>query len=81
MAVQWLRLQTSSAGDTGSVSGQGTRMTPAAQTKKKFVEVSLYKKLMKAQYVVHCKVVKSISFIKKPIFVEKSPALGNGAVN
>ena len=35
MAVQWLRLHASSAGDIGSVSGQGTRMTPAAQPKKK----------------------------------------------
>ena len=35
LVVQWLRLHASSAGDIGSVSGQGTRMTPAAQPKKK----------------------------------------------
>ena len=43
----------------------------------KFIEVFLYRKVIKADYVVLCKMAKSILFIKKPIFVEKNPALGN----
>ena len=51
LAVQWLRLHASTAGDTGSIPGQGTKIPHTAWLKKKRSSSALYAVAFKGAWV------------------------------